>query len=132
MPPIREGESTTLGDIPSRLITGIVDVGTIEKDVSVEENADPFKYQSQAIMRYNIMFTQTMTITVPSNTNLKAGDVIECLFPSTTTGKKKEYDSDVSGLYMIKELCHHFDPEGTYTSVKLIRDTFGKYGKNNK
>jgi len=132
MPPIREGESTTLGDIPSRLITGIVDVGTIEKDVSVEENADPFKYQSQAIMRYNIMFTQTMTITVPSNTNLKAGDVIECLFPSTTTGKKKEYDSDVSGLYMIKELCHHFDSEGTYTSMKLIRDTFGKYGKNNK
>ena len=132
MPPIREGESTTLGDIPSRLITGIVDVGTIEKDVSVEENADPFKYQSQAIMRYNIMFTQTMTITVPSNTNLKAGDVIECLFPSTTTGKKKEYDSDISGLYMIKELCHHFDPEGTYTSMKLIRDTFGKYGKNNK
>ena len=132
MPPIREGESTTLGDIPSRLITGIVDIGTIEKDVSTEENADPFKYQSQAIMRYNIMFTQTMTITVPSNTNLKAGDVIECLFPSTTTGKKKEYDSDVSGLYMIKELCHHFDPEGTYTSMKLIRDTFGKYGKNNK
>jgi len=33
---------------------------------------------------------------------------------------------------MIKELCHHFDPEGTYTSMKLIRDTFGKYGKNNK
>ena len=132
MPPIREGESTTLGDIPSRLITGIVDIGTIEKDVSTEENADPFKYQSQAIMRYNIMFTQTMTITVPSNTNLKAGDVIECLFPSTTTGKKREYDSDVSGLYMIKELCHHFDPEGTYTSMKLIRDTSGKYGKNNK
>ena len=132
MPPIRDGESTTLGDIPSRMITGIVDIGTIEKGVSTEENADPFKYQSQAIMRYNILFTQTMTATLPSNTNLKAGDVIECLFPKNTVSKDKEYDQDKSGLYMIKELCHHFDAEGSYTSVKLIRDTFGQYGTNNK
>jgi len=132
LPPIREGESITLGDIPSRMVTGIVDIGTLEKDVSTDENADPFKYQSQAIMRYNILFTQTMTATLPSNTNLKAGDVIECLFPKTTTSTKKEYDQDQSGLYMIKELCHHFDKEGSYTSVKLIRDTFGQYGKNNK
>ena len=114
------------------MVTGIVDIGTLEKDVSTDENADPFKYQSQAIMRYNILFTQTMTATLPSNTNLKAGDVIECLFPKTTTSTKKEYDQDQSGLYMIKELCHHFDKEGSYTSVKLIRDTFGQYGKNNK
>ena len=33
---------------------------------------------------------------------------------------------------MIKELCHHYDKEGSYTAVKLIRDTFGKYGVNNK
>ena len=132
LPPIKEGAKDTLGDIPSRMITGIVDIGTLEKDVSVEENADPFQYQSQAIMRYNILFTQTMTLTLPSNTNLKAGDVIECLFPKTTTSDKKEYDQDQSGLYMIKELCHHFDTEGSYTSVKLIRDTFGQYGTNNK
>ena len=132
MPPIREGESITLGDIPSRMVTGIVDIGTIEKDVSTEENADPFKYQSQAIMRYNIMFTQTMTITIPSNTKLVAGDVIRCLFPATTVNKTKEFDTDISGLYMIKELCHHFDTEGSYTSMKVIRDTFGQHGKNNK
>ena len=132
MPPINEGSQTTLGDIPSRLVTGIVDIGTLEDGVSYEENADPFKYQSQAIMRYNIMFTQSMTITVPSNTNLKAGNLIQCLFPGTTASKINEYDPEISGLYMIKELCHHFDAEGSYTSLKLIRDTFGQYGKNNK
>ena len=83
-------------------------------------------------MRYNIMFTQSMTITVPSNTNLKAGNLIQCLFPGTTASKIDEYDPEISGLYMIKELCHHFDAEGSYTSLKLIRDTFGQYGKNNK
>ena len=132
MPPIKEGSNTTLGDIPSRLVTGIVDIGTLEDGVSYEENADPFRYQSQAIMRYNIMFTQTMTITVPSNTNLKAGNLIQCLFPSTTVSENSKFDGEISGLYMIKELCHHFDAQGSYTSLKLIRDTFGQYGKNNK
>lgn len=132
MPPINEGSETTLGDIPSRLVTGIVDIGTLEDGVSYDENADPFKYQSQAIMRYNIMFTQTMTITIPSNTNLRAGNLIQCLFPSTSVSKSGEFDTEISGLYMIKELCHHFDAEGSYTSLKLIRDTFGQYGKNNK
>ena len=132
MPPIKEGSDTTLGDIPSRLVTGIVDIGTLEDGVSYEENADPFRYQSQAIMRYNIMFTQTMTITIPSNTNLKAGNLIQCLFPSTTVSENSKFDGEISGLYMIKELCHHFDAQGSYTSLKLIRDTFGQYGKNNK
>ena len=132
LPRVSEGSDQTLGDIPSRMITGIVDIGTLEKNVSVDENADPFKYQSQALMRYNVLFTQTLTMTVPLNTNLKAGNIIECLFPKSTTSKKKEYDQQQSGLYMIKELCHHFDAEGSYTSMKLIRDTFGQYGKNNK
>jgi hypothetical protein len=132
LPKVSEGSNQTLGDIPTRMITGIIDIGTLEKDVSVDENADPFKYQSQALMRYNVLFTQTLTMTVPLNTNLKAGNIIECLFPKTTTSKNKEYDQDQSGLYMIKELCHHFDTEGSYTSMKLIRDTFGQYGKNNK
>ena len=132
LPKVSEGSDLTLGDIPTRMITGIIDIGTLEKDVSTDENADPFKYQSQALMRYNVLFTQTLTMTVPSNTNLRAGDIIECLFPKTTTSKKKEYDQEQSGLYMIKELCHHFDAEGSYTSMKLIRDTFGQYGKNNK
>ena len=132
MPPINEGSDITLADIPSRLVTGIVDIGTLEDGVSYEENADAFRYQSQAIMRYNLMFTQAMTITIPSNTNLKAGNLIQCLFPSTTVSKGGEFDTEISGLYMIKELCHHFDAEGSYTSLKLIRDTFGQYGKNNK
>lgn len=132
MPPINEGSETTLADIPSRLVTGIVDIGTLEDGVSYEENADAFRYQSQAIMRYNLMFTQSMTITIPSNTNLRAGKLIQCLFPSTTVSKGGEFDTEISGLYMIKELCHHFDAEGSYTSLKLIRDTFGQYGKNNK
>ena len=33
---------------------------------------------------------------------------------------------------MIKELCHYFDRKGSWTSLTLIRDTFGQYGTNSK
>lgn len=132
LPKISPESNETLGDIPSRILTQILDIGTLEKDVSTASNSDPLKYQSQSIMRYNVLFTQTLSMTVPSNTNLKAGDIIQCLFPKTSISNKKEYDQDQSGLYMIKELCHHFDATGSYTSMKLIRDTFGQYGTNNK
>ena len=131
LPSIGEGANDNLGDIPTRIVSGILDRGTHEHGVSAEENADPLKYQSQALMRYNVMFTQTLTMTVPSNTNLKAGNIIKCLCPKTTAEQTAdEFDQDQSGLYMIKELCHHFDTSGSYTSMKLIRDTFGQYGTN--
>jgi hypothetical protein len=132
LPKISNSSNIDLGHIPTRYLTQVLDIGTLEKDVSTEGNSDPFKYQSQAIMRYNMLFTQTLSIVVPSNTNLKAGDIIECKFPKISKGDKEEYDKDQSGLYMIKELCHHFDTDASYTSMKLIRDTFGAHGTNDK
>ena len=130
LPEISNSSNEKLGDLPTRIITQVLDIGTIEKDVSKEENADPLKYQAQAIMRYNILFTQTLSMTVPSNTNLRAGDIITCNFPKISREDGSIYDDEQSGLYMIKELCHHFDTEGSYTSMTLLRDTFGRYGTN--
>ena len=132
LPKISEGSELTLGDIPSRIITQILDIGTMEKDASIDQNSDPSKYQSQALMRYNVLLTQTMNMTVASNTNLRAGDIIECQFPKVSKSDGNQFDDDQSGLYMIKELCHHFDRDGSYTSMLLVRDTFGRYGTNNK
>jgi len=131
LPPVSEGSSETLGDIPSRMMTMVIDRGTVEKEVSTEINADPFKHQSQSIMRYNVLFTQEVNMTVPLNTNLRAGDIIECKLPRVS-GAGNEFDDEQSGLYMIKELCHHFDKNQSITSMLLVRDTFGLYGKNNK
>jgi hypothetical protein len=125
LPKLSEGSDLSLGDVPTRTITAIYDVGTMERDASREINSNQLKYQSQSLMRYNTLFTQTLNLMVPSNTNLRAGDVIECKFPKITQSNAKEFDPETSGLYMIKELCHHFDTENSYTSMKLIRDTFG-------
>jgi hypothetical protein len=132
LPNISSSNSTSLGESPTRIITQVMDVGTLDPTVSKQVNADPGKYQSQALMRYNILFTQSVNMTVALNTNLNAGDIITCKFPKISNSDKDEYDEEQSGLYMIKELCHHFDGEASYTSMKLIRDTFGLHGTNNK
>ena len=131
LPAIGEGSDKTLADAPTRLFTGVLDLGTQEVGVSTERNAEALNYQSQALLRYNSLFTVTVSATLPLNTNLEAGNIIQCMFPEVSTKKEKEYDPDQSGLYMIKELRHHYDSEGSYTSVKLVRDTFGVYNPRN-
>ena len=114
---------------PSRSITAILDMGTLEVGVSTAMNADPGKVQSQTMMRYNLLTTQVISMLIPSNTNLKAGDIIKVEVPKIDREKRKDVDQQQSGLYMIKALCHHFDTKNSYTSLELIRDTFGPQEK---
>ena len=120
-----------LADIPSRLITGVLDIGTLEKEEknSAVKNADPMEIFSQSMMRYNMMFIIETVVTIPLNTNLIAGNLINCNFVAITEEKKKEIDETTSGLYMIKELVHYYESKGSYTKLKLIRDTHGKRDK---
>jgi len=131
-PDIRSTGNQRVVDIPSRIMTQVMDVGTLDVGIGTQTNANPFDNLRQAVIRYNLLFNQTLDMTIPLNTNLKAGDIIRCEFPKITVEKNKEIDQDKSGLYMIKELCHHFDTEMSITSMKLVRDTFGVYGTNNK
>lgn len=126
LPPLSDNSPKNLGEVPTRIITAVLDVGSMEKGVSRKLNANPAEFQSQSLRRYNMLLTQVLNIIVPSNTNLRAGDIIQCYFPRITEGDQKEFDRETSGLYMIKELCHHFDVEKSYTSLKLVRDTFGQ------
>ena len=126
LPQISEDSKLTLKDVPSRVFSQVIDRGTIDPDVSVKPNADPTQNLAQAAMRYNILVTQLLSVTVPCNTDLRAGDIITCQFPKLSRQDSGRFDSDTSGKYIIKELCHHFDPERSFTSMKLIRDAFGE------
>jgi len=126
LPPVdKTGKS--LGDVPSRFMTGVLDFGTLEKkeERSRKGNADPMQYTSQAMMRYNIMFTQTVIATIPLNTNLVAGALLNCNLAKITVDDTKVKDEEQSGLYMIKELVHYYEEKGSFTKLKLVRDTMG-------
>jgi hypothetical protein len=122
--------SVDLSKFPSKIITETADIGTSDTGVDRKENQDPKIYASQRKMRYNTLFTQSISIQVPLNTRLHAGDLIECVFPSIGESEVVEQDrTQISGIYMIKELCHHYDPRASTTSMMLIRDTFGERQK---
>ena len=133
LPKIDKNSDKTLGDLPSRIFVGMLDVGTVEKDASnkgwnnsIERNADPAKIHAQSMMRYNQIFTQVVEVQIPLNTNLNAGSVIRCEFPQLSTTQRKTSDPETSGLYMIKELAHYFDSRGSYSQLKLVRDSYGR------
>ena len=129
LPSLSANDNRTLASVPSRYICGILDIGTTDTKVSQEGNADPAKIHSQAMMRYNTLFTQILTMTIPLNTNLTAGDILNCEFPRIDQQERKEPDEVQSGLYLVKKLTHFFDSKGSYTKLQLVRDTNGRKAK---
>ena len=117
---------TSFTELPSKIITETFDFGTLTEDVDQILTQDIFQFMSQRKMRYNTLLTQSIKMQVPLNTALRAGDVIECKFPKITSSNTNTFDRDqISGLYIIKELCHHYDSIGSYSIMVIIRDTFG-------
>tara|TARA_R100000231_G_C5323575_1_gene164144 strand:+ start:267 stop:1604 length:1338 start_codon:yes stop_codon:yes gene_type:complete len=110
---------------PSRVLAQVVDVGATS-EISNKSNYDIDDFLGQNIMRYNILNTQNVSMTVPCNTDLRAGDVIDCRFPKMSKTDNEGGDDIISGRYLIKELCHHFEANRSFTSMKLIRDTVGR------
>lgn len=125
------GKSPIVPDVNSfcRTLYRIKDIGTLNSEVTGDVNNDPKEWQAKSAMRYNLLFTQVISIQVPCNTKLKAGDVIKCDFEIVTQGQKQVGTSDPvqSGNYLIVNLCHHFDPLRSFTSMTVVRDTYGLY-----
>ena len=122
---LNDDTTQNLGTLPSRMITMVTDRGVLDFEPVTDKNSDPKLWQRQAYMRYQLLFTQVLNMVVPLNTNLSVGNIIFVEFLQSNM-ESKERDRQQSGSYMIKELCHHFDPNQSLTSMTLIRDTFGE------
>jgi len=113
----------------TRILFDVKDVGCLSSKVEESNEGDVSSYQGEVQMRYNLLFTQVAKIQVPCNPNLKAGDIIKCNLEIITSGEKEQGSVDPveSGNYMILDLCHHYDPERSFTAMTLVRDTYGLY-----
>ena len=114
----------------ARVMYSILDVGALSSSTESKGEANPKDWQQEVQMRYNLLFTQVVKIQVPCNPNLKAGDVIRCDLEIISPDQKVQGFSDPveSGKYLIMDLCHHYDSLRSFTSMTLVRDTYGKYG----
>ena len=117
----------------TRVMYDILDVGTFDPNVTKNTGGNPTQWQGKVQMRYNLLFTQVVKIQVPCNPKLKAGDVIKCNLEIITRSQKEQGVADPvqSGKYLIMDLCHHYDPQRSYTSMTLVRDTYGLYTNKN-
>ena len=118
----------------SRTYCHVLDVGMNSPGIDVSINNNPCTYVAKSRMRYNILTSQVLNMTIPCNPNLVAGDIIRCEFESITDSEKElgAFDQNQSGNWMILDLCHHFEPNRSYTGLRLVRDSYGIYKSEGK
>ena len=117
----------------------LIDSGTLpagSTDEQIKENQrDNFKAAqtlNQAIRRYNQLFSGMMEITIAGDFSLHAGDVIFVDIPAIDSEKSDTLNRESGGLYIIADLCHFVNADGTYTKLNLARDSFGRKGNHSK
>lgn len=114
-----------LEDSPSRLIVKALDAGNLTAAGKLEKPQNLPKYQSISTVRYSLLYSQVLNIIIPCNTELRAGQLIECDIPKPTSNSNKSMESTASGKYVIASLCHRFDENRkAFTSLSLIKDSY--------
>ena len=118
---------------PTRLMLRVLDKGALQKGSQKKELQKENElaiYQSKSYARNNLIFSQSMSISIPFNPTLRAGQMLNLRFPlrkgddQETTTYGEESDDDVSGKYLISELSHDISDNQAHTQLTLIRDVF--------
>lgn len=109
---------------------GVMPEGT-NAEKQLEKSKDEINFDvdgiiRQSLMRYNSLFAIKLSIVIPGDFSLRAGELIHCDFPEVSSDKLKTYSRKKSGIYMISDLCHHITKNGSYTRLNLVRDSIGR------
>lgn len=127
-------------DLPCRLMCVVKDNGNLPYGKNAEKQLETWKKNpnamndskdltlNQSIARYNQIFSNQISITVPGDFSLHAGDIIYCEFPSPSAGNAAESgpNKELSGNYLIADINQTVTPKSHYTYLNLVRDSVGK------
>jgi len=137
---------------PSRLMLRVNDFGVAQKGSKkddVQPSSELAVYQNKSYIRNNLLFSQSLSISIPLNPDLKAGQIIDIKLPLKRSNKTKsrrgntntnlgrsdvnkartdsfgdEKTNDPSGRYLISTLRHMIGGGKSETQLTLIRDVF--------
>ena len=94
-----------------------------------DDNA-PFILQRRASRMRFLEDAITLNITVPGNTSIQAGDVVEIDIERNSTLTEKERDKIYSGKYLITAIRHNFnqsaDEPRHVINMTVVRDSVGE------
>ena len=126
---------------PSRLMLRVNDFGVAQKGAKkseVQPLSELAVYQNKSYIRNSLLFSQSLSISIPLNPDLKVGKIIDIKLPlkrknetsggndnkSRTDSFGDEKTNDPSGKYLISELRHMIGGGKSETQLTLIRDVF--------
>ena len=119
---------------PTRLMVRVDDVGVAQvgsAKTDVQPKSELAKYQNKSYIRNNLLFSQSLSISIPLNTTLRAGFALDIRLPLKQENGDANVDyygsdrsNDPSGRYLIGELRHLIGGGQSETQLKLIRDVF--------
>ena len=125
---------TGIEDYPTRLMVRVDDVGVAQvgsAKTDVQPKSELAKYQNKSYIRNKLLFSQSLSISIPLNTTLRAGLTLDIRLPLKQENGDAAVDSygndrsnDPSGRYLIGELRHLIGGGQSETQLKLIRDVF--------
>ena len=125
---------TGIEDYPTRLMVRVNDLGVAQKGSKKEDEQPESElavYQNKSYIRNNLLFSQSLSISIPLNTTLRVGFAINIKLPlkqdtgdATVDSYGSDRSNDPSGRYLIGELRHLIGGGKAETQLKLIRDVF--------
>ena len=126
---------------PTRLMTAVLDVGynqpgTGDDMIKNNRQTDDSPITSQMmivlnnlvqhVMRYNQLFTIQTKITIPGDFSIRAGDMIDVTYDQLRAQDgKAAINTKTSGKYLVAHVCHSLSRSETFTSLTLVRDSYG-------
>ena len=122
-----------LEDFPTRLMLRLLAKGAMQKGSKKDETEKETElaiFQNKSYARNNLLFSQSLSISVPFNPDMRVGQMIEVKLPVKKSDEQEqtdygsERDNDISGKYLVAELKHTIGNKRANTQLKLIRDVF--------
>lgn len=120
-----EGKATRIAS--NFLDTGVLppgfDLKTQLKKSKDFINFDIDKILRQSFIRYNNLFSHKLSITIPGDFSIHAGDLVWCDFPEISDKINQLISRKKSGIYMVIDISHYITPRGTFTGLNLARES---------
>jgi hypothetical protein len=91
--------------------------------LSKQPNYNMDEILRQSTMRYNQLFSHKLSIAIPGDFTLRAGDLVFCDFPEVSGKTNRVVSQKISGIYMIADVGHHITKNSCYTRMNLVRDS---------
>lgn len=116
----------------SRITSNIFDKGVLPPGSNLKKqlekskdflNFDIDKILRQSFARYNNLFSHKLTVKIPGDFSINAGDLVWCDFPEMSGKKNQEISKKKSGIYMVIDISHYITPRGTFTGMNLARES---------